>query len=280
MVMTHFERELKIDLVVAVCTCNNAATITQVLQSIDGIASRIVVVDSGSTDDTIDICESFGAEVFHRRWGGMVPQRRHVLNLCATHTWVLVLDSDESLEPDLQESVQQAVAENTAGTAGYEFNRKVWFLGGWLHHVFQPEWRLRLVRGGTATVHGSGGHDSLSVEGTVKRLRGTCRHDSWRDVGDMFRRYIALAKQAAADNRRGGSIGRIIVSPMLALFKQLILKRGILDGRRGFLAAVGASYGTLLKHLFIMVGRTERLRERAATDAAPNSVEVAGQGRA
>jgi glycosyltransferase involved in cell wall biosynthesis len=255
------------DLAVAITTQDNMRTIRRALESLQGLARRIVVVDSGSTDGTIELCKSFGAEVVHRQWDGPTSQKQFAMDLCRSSEWVLLLDSDESLEAELRQSIDDAVRQNDRRYVGYEINRKVWFLGGWLHHTFQPEWRLRLVRGGAARVvgigeNGRGGHDRVEVDGYVGRLRGDCRHDSWTDLAEMCHRNITLARRAAAHQSRGGSPLHMLFNPAAAMFKQLILRHGYLDGWRGWIAAGSVASGTLLKHLFIAERRIARNGDR------------------
>ena len=251
------------DLAVAITTQDNMRTISRALESVQGLARRVVVVDSGSTDGTIEVCRSLGAEVVHRAWDGPTSQKQFAVDLCESSRWVLLLDSDESLEADLRQAIDDAVRANDGRYVGYEINRKVWFLGGWLHYTFQPEWRLRLVRGGAGRVvgigeNGRGGHDRVEVDGYVGRLKGDCRHDSWADLAEMCRRNIALARRAAAHQNGGGSPLHMLFNPGAAMFKQLILRQGYLDGWRGWIAAGSVASGTLLKHLFIAERRLMR----------------------
>ncbi|MCH8153319.1 MAG: glycosyltransferase family 2 protein [Planctomycetes bacterium] len=253
------------DLAVAITTKDNMRTIERTLRSVQLIASRIVVVDSGSTDGTIERCQALGAEVVHHDWDGMVVQRQFALEQCREHRWVLALDSDESLEPQLQDSITRTLREDDPRYQGWFMNRKVWFLGGWLHHTFQPEWRLRLVRGGAGRVtgigpQGRGGHDRIEVDGRAGRLVGNCRHDSWADVQQWCQRSISLAERAAQYADCGGSLLNLLLSPPAAMIKQLILKRGFLDGMRGLIAAGMTFNYTMLKHTFIAAERLSKRR--------------------
>ncbi len=248
------------DLGVAITTKNNMRTIERTLRSVQPIASRIVVVDSGSTDGTIERCQALGAEVVHHDWDGMVVQRQFALEQCREHRWVLALDSDESLEPQLQDSITRTVREDDPRYQGWFLNRKVWFLGGWLHHTFQPEWRLRLFRSGRGRVTGIGVHDQIEVPGRTGRLKGICRHDSWSDVRDLALRQIAYAEEAVRSGRRGGSVFNLLLSPPAAMFKQLILRRAFLDGFRGLIAAGMTFNYTMLKHSFIAAERLSKRR--------------------
>ncbi len=250
-----------LDLAVAVTACNNMRTIERVLESARPLARRIVVVDSGSTDGTVEACRNLGAEVIYQQWLGHTAQKQFAIDLCRMHAWVLLLDSDEILEPDLRASIRTAIETDDGSIDGWHINRKTWFLGGWLHYTYQPEWRLRLVRGGRAVVRGPDPHDRLEVEGRTGRLRGDIRHESSAGVEDLARKQIFHARVTAESARRGGGVLDLVVRPPAALIKQLILRRGFMDGRRGLiLAALSANY-TMLKHVFIAARRLEERRE-------------------
>ncbi len=253
-----------LDLAVAIGTKNNIRTIELTVRSVLGLAHRILVVESGSTDGTIELCRSLGAEIIEREWPGYAKQRQFMLAECHEHAWILLLDSDESLTPQLRDSIRETVETNDPKYNGWELNRKIWFLGKQLEHTFQPEWRMQLVRGGKGRVRciEAGDSDSkvqlhevVEAIGNVGRLKGDLLHDSWADLPDMFRRHIEYGQLAVVCGARGGSIWRIIFSPPAAFTKQLILKRGFLDGRRGVLAAAGMAVGTCVKHVLIHAHR-------------------------
>jgi glycosyltransferase involved in cell wall biosynthesis len=244
------------DLGVAICTRNNIRTIGRSLQSVADLARRIVIVDSGSSDGTIERCREYGAEIIDREWHGPTNQKQYAIDHCRDHRWVLLLDSDESLEPELQASMRDAIHADDPAFDAWAINRKIWFAGAWLNHTFQPEWRVRLMRGGAGRVvglgpDGRGGHDRVEVDGRVGRLHGVCRHDSWADLEEMSRRNIELARRAAEFAPRGGTIWHLATSPAAAFIKQYIIKRGVLDGWRGLVVAGGAASAALLKHQFI-----------------------------
>lgn len=258
-------------LAVGLTTFNSMRTLERVFLSVQPIASRIVVVDSGSTDGTLECCRRFNAEVITLPWRGHVPQKRSVVEHCAPCEWVLILDSDESLEADLQQSIGEVVRTNDPAFDGWELNRKVWFLGDWLHHCYQPEWRLRLFRRGRERILGAGtdglqGHDRIEMDGRIGRLAGVCRHDSWADMHDLLRRNLNYAREAASFARGGGGVLDILTRPAITLLKQMVLKRGMLDGRRGAMVAAGAAAGTLMKHLFIA---ERRLRDGGLQSTRP-----------
>jgi glycosyltransferase involved in cell wall biosynthesis len=248
------------DLAVALTTMDNMRTIERALRSVRDIADHVVVVDSGSTDGTVEACAKAGAEVIHQEWLGHARQKQLAIDHCQDRTWVLLLDSDESLEPALQRSVRETVDRNDPAYDGWAINRKVWFLGGWLNHTYQPEWRMRLVRGGKGKMAGVDDpdlgypaivHERLEVPGRTGRLKGVCRHDAWADIPDLVQRQLRYAQIAAASAKRGGTLAHLLVNPPAAMLKQLIVKRGFLDGRRGLIAAGLAYNFTMLKHSLI-----------------------------
>jgi len=252
--------EQNLDLAVAICAHNSQRTIHRCLESVAGLACRIVVVDSGSTDRTAEICRELGATVLHRDWQGHVAQKQFAIDQCRDCQWILLLDSDESLEPPLIESMRHALIQNDPAIDGWHVNRKIWFMGNWLHRTFQPEWRLRLFRSGKGHVAGVNPHDRIDVNGKTGFLRGDVRHDPWIDMTDMAIRHVRYAEIAARQARRA-SLLRLLFSPAAALFKQLILKGGILDGWRGIIVAGMTANATMLKHLFIAAARLSPRQE-------------------
>jgi glycosyltransferase involved in cell wall biosynthesis len=241
----------------ALTTFESMRTVERALASLRGLCERIVVIDSGSTDGTVEVCRQAGALVQHQAWLGQVAQKQLAIDRCEGARWVLLLDSDESLEPPLQRSLREALSRDEPAIAGYELNRKLWFLGGWLHHAFQPEWRLRVIRRGRGRVVGSPPHDRMEADGLVRRLAGDLRHDSWVDARDMLRRQLEYARVAAEQDATGGGLLDLLVRPSAAFLKQSLLRRGLLDGRRGLVASGGAAAASLMKHLLLMARRTE-----------------------
>lgn len=202
----------------------------------------------------------------HRAWEGMLAQRAFCLEQAAPHAWILLLDSDESVEPDLRESILHAMRGNDPAIDAYELNRKVFFEGDWLHHTFQPEHRVRLVRGGRGRVAGSGPtgrgiHDRIEVPGRVGRLTGVLRHDSWFDLEDFWTRSIRYSRDAARTGERGGGVADVLFRPGLAFIKQYVLRQGFRDGWRGFLMASMLSVGNGMKQVTIAM---RRWKERSA----------------
>lgn len=251
------------NLAVAITTKNNLRTIRECLQSVHGIADKMFVVDSGSTDGTVELCRQMGAEVVYREWPGPVAQKQYAMDQCADYDWVLNLDSDEMLDAELIASIRGALHTARPEIDGFSFNRKIWFRGQWLNYVFQPEHRVRLVRPRRATVQGigpegKGGHDGVRVDGEVRHLPGVCKHDSWADAAEMMRRYVELGARSAQYDPRRSTILRLLLSPLGAFVKQYFFKQGFRDGRLGLLMCLGIAYGNAIKQMLKMAWDMER----------------------
>lgn len=239
------------DLTIAVLTFNNARTIRQTMEVSAKLTDRILVVDSGSTDGTLEIVRSFPGTVIEREWPGYIAQKQFALEQITT-PWALSLDSDESPEDDLLASIRHAVVRNDPDVSGYEVNRRVWWAGRPLVHTWQPEWRTRLVRPERAKWAGYDPHDRLDVDGSVRRLSGNLRHDAFDGVGDFLRKQIGhglVAGQSYYDMNKRVALSNLIISPPAAVIKQLILRSGWRDGWRGWIGAFGTGVAATVKHM-------------------------------
>lgn len=263
---------------VAIVCHNSEQTIGRVLDSVRGMAAEIIALDSGSTDSTIDLLTRAGATVIHQPWLGYVRQKQAALDRCA-QPWILHLDSDESLDPDLRRSIEIAVRPGDPTIDGYELNRKVWYAGRFLNYAWQPELRLRLVRRGRARWGGYDPHDAMELipdpgapGRRIARLSGDIRHECIASISDFLARQARHADTAAAALRargRRGSIPRLVFSPLGEFAKQIIVRRAFLDGWRGWTAASASAAATLMKHAaLIEASRTPGSAHRDK-DASP-----------
>jgi glycosyltransferase involved in cell wall biosynthesis len=254
----------------AICytTFNSMRTLPDSLHAALALSDDIVVVDSGSTDGTIEYCRSHGIEPHHRDWTTPTEQKGVAMERCGDAEWTLLLDSDETISTELSASIQANLSNAPETRTGFELNRMTWLEGRPLRHAFQPEWRLRLVRTRVAIITSdpSGTHDHLEVtSGTCNRLSGVLRHDSWVDAEDMLARGVHWGVRTGQSARRGGRIHNVCFNPAWSFLKQLIVKRAILDGWRGWIAAAGVASQTLAKHIASMEQRG-RAREQRSRD--------------
>jgi hypothetical protein len=249
---------------VAMVCRNNEGTIGRALDSVAGMATEVVAVDSGSTDGTIGTLERHGARVIRAQWQGYVATKQLALDAC-TRPWVLCLDSDESVEPDLRRSIERALARDEPGIDGFAVNRKVYYRGRPLNYAWQPEYRLRLVRRGRARWAGLDPHDTLELvpgapgpkggPGAVRRLEGTLRHDSvgtWAAFLAKQADHARVMAESLHRQGRRGSLVRLAVSPVAAFLKQVVLKQAWRDGWPGWAAAAATAAGALIKHVVLL----------------------------
>lgn len=243
---------------VAIVCKDNAATIGRTLDSVKAIATEIVAIDSGSTDNTMAMLKSVGARVIQSPWLGHIRTKQLALESC-TSEWVLSLDSDESLDPALAAAVVDVLESTHVATAGFLINRVTYYKDRPLEHVWQPEWRLRLVKKGRAKWGGFDPHDKLELLANelspLELHPGTLRHDSFPTFAEHLRKQhqhaTTMAQSLFAAGERGKR-SRLMLSPMGAFFKQLVLKRGYRDGIPGWLAAASTASAALTKHAVLL----------------------------
>ncbi|MFM2246884.1 MAG: hypothetical protein RL071_2958 [Pseudomonadota bacterium] len=204
-------------------------------------ADEVLVLESGSRDDTADRARAAGARVVQADWPGFVAQKERATRLAA-HDWVLSLDADERVPPDLAAEIG-AVMADPGERVGFWVPRLSWWEGAPVRRgIWWPDLRVRLFDRRHARWGGEDPHDHVIVTGPTGRLRGPLHHHPYRDLGEHLRtidRYTALA--AAGLRRRGPGWGGWL-RPWAHLFKALVLKGGVLDGQRGLsLALLGAA---------------------------------------
>lgn len=259
--------------------CKDArATIARTIKSVRGLAREVVVLDSGSSDGTIQLLHRLGVNAQQQNWLGYIAQKNCALSMCR-EAWVLCLDSDESLEPDLRVAVTAALMQDDPGIDGFEMNRKVYYKHKYLDHAWQPEWRLRLVRRGRAEWTGYDPHDELVLKGPstgkVARLQGTMRHDSIDGIAEFLAKQCRHGRtSAAALHARGqrGRVGALVTSPVGAWIKQMVGRSAWRDGWRGWLAAGASAVAAFAKHAALIE------LSRAPHDAPPGGTGVSASG--
>jgi glycosyltransferase involved in cell wall biosynthesis len=246
---------------VILITRDEAANLGATLDSVRW-AGEIVVVDSGSTDGTEAIAREHGARFVVKPWAGYGPQKQHALTL-ATGEWVLSIDADERVTPELRRAIETAVAD-PGGRVGFLIERHTYYLGQWFgRHGWWRERVLRLFRRDRASFTGAAVHEHAEVEGPVGVLRGALEHYPYhgsisRHV-DQINGYTTL--MAVERNRRGASSGA--VRPLLhaaGRFLSNYVRRGwFLNGRAGLVAAVLGAFYTFLKYAKLWeLGRVAR----------------------
>ena len=223
---------------------NEGRNIARAIRSLS-CADEILVVDSGSTDETREIASSLGARVLTHTWAGFAAQKNFASQQ-ARHDWILSLDADEELNAEAQAAVLAwKMSQPSAG--GYRFARRARYLGRWiLHSGWFPDYKLRLFDRREARWLGPFVHESVVVNGRTETLAGEILHytcDSLNDHRERIEFYTDLAAQEMCERgQHAGWIQRVLAPPWI-FFDTYFLRLGALDGRPGFwLAWMAARY--------------------------------------
>lgn len=235
-------------LTVTIVTLNEAAHIAAALDSV-AFADEAVVVDAGSSDDTVAIARAKGARVETRAWTGWVDQKNFAAGL-ASHDWILSLDADERVTPALRDEIS-ALLTTEPPLRGYRVPRVTFHLGRWVRTTdFYPDFQTRLYDRRAARWRGKYVHESVAVDGGAGQLRGELEHYSYRDLRDHLDRinhYTTLAaRQMHESGRRAGPL-HLLLHPPAAFLRNYILRRGFLDGTAGLTISAVNAYSVFLK---------------------------------
>ena len=262
----------------AVMSFNEESNIRRTLESALPLADEIVVVDSFSTDRTVEIAESLGAKVFREPWKGYIDQTNSCLEKCRGE-WVLCLDCDEVITPELRESIRRALERPVA--EGYLLNRRSFYQGRLLKYAWQPDRKLRLARRDAALrCEGNNPHYVLKVQGRTARLDGDLVHYSYKDFGAHMAQTQNLARQTAEAYYRQGrtaNLFTLLCRPPFAFFRCYFLRGAFLDGVPGFLAAFSLAVYVYMKYAFLWELHANPAQPGAVRSTPPGESEAAGE---
>lgn len=214
---------------------------------------ELVVLDSGSTDNTVEIAKKFGAKVTTEAFKGFVAQKNRAMELC-TGEWLFNLDADEEVTTELRKSIEDVIFSelSTDMPVLFKVRRKNEYLGRWMKHCgWYPEFRTRLSRKEHAKWNGEVLHEKLEGEGPIGFIPGDLLHRPYANLGEHLRtidRYSELwAKREASQGRKTSFIG-ILIKPFSKFFKMYILKVGFMDRGPGLIASIMGSWYTFMKY--------------------------------
>lgn len=213
---------------------------------------EIVVLDSFSTDSTLDVCRKFTANVHQQKWMGYVGQRNSV-RLLAKNEWVLFLDADEEVSTELRDEIIGIFRKGPAPYIGFDFPRMVQYLGRWIKHgEWYPDRKLRLFMKSRGRSEGEEPHDRVVVNGPIRRLKNPLWHYTYDDIADHLATLDRFSTITAQQKFVAGAKFRwtdLVFRPPHRFLKGFFSKRGFLDGAHGFVIAVLAAYGATLKYI-------------------------------
>lgn len=238
-----------------VITRDNERTIGRCIESL-AWADEVIVVDSGSTDRTPEICRALGARVHVTPdWPGHGPQKNRALEQ-ATGTWVLSIDSDEWVSPELRAEIERAIS-GAAARPGYAIPRRSSFCGRYMRHSgWWPDYVVRLFRREAGRFTDDHTHERLLVTGKVGRLREPIMHEAIVDLDQMLGKMNAYSSASAhmkLEAGRRATLMTAILHGAWTFFRTYVLRLGFLDGREGFILAVANAEGSYYRYVKLML---------------------------
>lgn len=243
---------------VAIITKNEERNIRDCLESVKW-ADEIVVVDNGSTDDTLKICQEFQVRVFQEDWKGYSAQKNSAIEK-TRNEWVLSLDADERVSPDLRVEIGAAL-EGDRSIDGYFIARKNFFLGKWIKFCgWYPDYNLRLFRKRRGHFQERAVHEKVELLGEAAALKHPLVHDTYRSLSDFFLRmdrYSSLSSREMYSRGRKYRFIDIFFRPPFTFLQMYFLRAGFLEGYTGFLLSILYSFYTFAKY-----SKLKELQER------------------
>ena len=232
-----------------IITLNEERNIARAIESLR-CADEILIVDSGSTDRTVELAQNLGARVVEAGWRGYAAQKNWAAEQ-ASHDWILSLDADEALSEALEAELWN-LKKSGPRRDGYTMPRLARYLGRWiLHSGWYPDRKVRLYDRRKAGWVGEFVHESVVVKGRVGHLESNLLHFTCESLSEHLKtldRYTTLAAQEIAARRMHVPLYRVIFDPGWTFFKAYVLQRGFLDGLEGLTIAYMAAFYTFLKY--------------------------------
>jgi len=238
-----------IPLSVAIITKDEAENMPACLEGVR-FADQVVVVDSGSIDDTVKIASNFGCDVFIEKWRGFGAQKQFAIDKCK-HRWVLVLDADERIPSETAMAIGDIVSKGSDDVAGYSFPRKNWFQGRWIKHLWGGDRIVRLFQKDLGRMTPVAVHESVEVNGHVEALNVPIEHFTESDLSRILIKidhYSTLGAREAFDSGKRATIWSASFRAVLAFLQSYFLKLGVLDGAQGLTLSITESVNKFFKY--------------------------------
>jgi glycosyltransferase involved in cell wall biosynthesis len=239
---------------------------------------EIVVVDSFSTDRTPEICQRYTDHFLQRAWSGYRDQKAFAHSQ-ASKDWVLLVDADERVTPELRAEIEAELTLQNGRYAGYAVPRLVYYLGRWWRRGgWYPDYDVRLFRRERATWGGSDPHEKILVDGPIRRLRNPLHHYSYRNIDDHLQRINRFTSISAQELHKRGVRWRLsdaLARPVGRFFRSYLLKRGFMEGFAGFYIAASAAVYVFLKYAKLWELEVEEKRHLGRKRSTPRPSDSA-----
>ena len=246
---------MKLPISVCIVCFNEEANIRRCLESVRWVkeaGGEIIVVDSFSTDKTVDICREFTNRVIQNKWPGFVNQKNFALDQAA-NDWVLSLDADEVLSDEARQAISKG-ADAGFTSDGYLFKRHTFYLGRWINHGgWYPDWKLRFFRKSKARWGGMDPHDRIIMADGARTKYLDCDiiHYTYKNLSHQLKtidRFSDAASEALIQAGKQFSLLNLFFRPPAKFLETYIYKLGFLDGLAGLIIAVASSFYVFVKY--------------------------------
>jgi len=235
---------------VVIITFNEEERLEGALKSVADLADEIIVVDSFSTDNTLKIAKKYTKHVYQRKWTDFADQKNFA-NSKASFPWILSLDADERVSPELREEILQ-VKKSEPECSGFSFPRQVFYLGKWIRHSgWYPDHKLRLFRKEKARWEGEYIHEKLVIQGKIERFKGSLHHFTYETIADHLDRinqFSKLGAQKLYAKKKKARLYHLVFLPFFRFIKSFIFRLGFLDGFAGLVISVLNSYAVFIRY--------------------------------
>jgi glycosyltransferase involved in cell wall biosynthesis len=240
----------KMKLSIGIITFNEEKILGRTLDSVKGIADEIIIVDSNSTDSTVEIAKSFGAKVFSEDWKGFGVQKNSVLDKC-NGEWILLLDADEVISTELAEKIDYIIS-NDSKYSVFKINLccicfgKELKYGGWSN-----DYHIRLWKNGTVRYNDNLVHEGFITNEDVGKIREKIFHYSYltlQDYFDKFNKYTTLGSKEYYKRNKKAGLFNLTLNPLFKFIRMYFIRCGFLDGIEGFMMACASSMYTMVKY--------------------------------
>lgn len=234
-----------------IITYNEEDRLEPTLKSCSEIADEIVVVDSFSTDKTIDILKKYKVKIFQKKFIDYGSQKNLAMGK-AKNEWILNLDADERVSKELKKNIIKLKQKHKMNTDGFLINRKTFYMGKWIKHSgWYPDRKLRLFRKSKSRWQGRI-HERLILNGKIQKIDGDILHFTYRNITDHINRINRYSKMQAEDIVRKKTkfiYLRFFLLPPITFMRFYFWKMGILDGFSGIIIAMVSCWGTAMKYM-------------------------------
>lgn len=239
---------------VTIITLNEEKNLPRAIRSVSW-ADEVLVVDSGSVDRTVELARELGAKVVQKGWPGY-GQQKNFAQSQASHDWILNIDADEEVSPELGRLIREAVGSaDRDGVHGFYFPRKTFYLGRWIRHGgWYPNYLVRIANRKHAAWTEPSVHEELKIDGEIRPLAEPLLHYTFSSIQDQIQtnlRYARLGSERLKETGQTPSCWKLIWKPVGKFLETYIVKRGFLDGLPGFIISVNAAHSMFLKYAYL-----------------------------